>query len=445
MCRQPLPQPLSPPSAKLMIIALEEYGYQSRRGIRVPKKWRPSYSGDVIFFKKVMKVLEMNEEGLRFARCQSDSDDAELVAETVEEGNLGIVDDEVQDFGIGNYSPAPGVETVCVFPKNAAKTVVAGQETELLIGMKNEGDQHVKVIAVHASVHLPFDHRMLVQNLSSVTFNNAPVPPSVQATFPYIFAVSKFLQAGTFDLVGTIVYEIDQLPYQNTFYNGTIEVTEAGGFVSVETVFLVSLGFALLAFAGLWVRGQIQNLSKKTKRAPKVETGTRNVDASMDEWLEVGNCLHSIKSRQDKEEEVDPCGLSGLIGSRVSQYAFRPARRNEFEPFRSGLTKESMWKRRNKVSAKQLLVMLENGNSWVPIPVTTPESGPSTALKMTVPSTTVKEKDLLRKGTDVQKPEKKSSPHLALEGKNDCNNEDTQEALHEQQSWRTFNATSSEF
>ncbi|GJW50155.1 putative ribonuclease H-like domain-containing protein [Tanacetum coccineum] len=33
-------------------------------------------------------------------------------------------------------------------------------------------------------------------------------------------------------------------------------------------------------------------------------------------------------------------------------------------------------------------VVIENGNSWVPIPVTTPESSPSTALKMTVPSTT---------------------------------------------------------
>ncbi|GJX12937.1 hypothetical protein Tco_0204695 [Tanacetum coccineum] len=51
MCCHPLPPPLSPPSAKLMIMALEEYGYQSRRGIRVPKKWRSSYSGDVIFFK----------------------------------------------------------------------------------------------------------------------------------------------------------------------------------------------------------------------------------------------------------------------------------------------------------------------------------------------------------------------------------------------------------
>nr|GEX79516.1 hypothetical protein [Tanacetum cinerariifolium] len=40
ICYQPLllPPPLSPPSVKLMIMALEEYGYQSRRGIRAPKK-----------------------------------------------------------------------------------------------------------------------------------------------------------------------------------------------------------------------------------------------------------------------------------------------------------------------------------------------------------------------------------------------------------------------
>ncbi|GJS80000.1 hypothetical protein Tco_0729881 [Tanacetum coccineum] len=45
MCCQPLPSSLSPPSAKLMIMALKEYGYQSRRGICVAKKWRSSYSG----------------------------------------------------------------------------------------------------------------------------------------------------------------------------------------------------------------------------------------------------------------------------------------------------------------------------------------------------------------------------------------------------------------
>lgn len=151
-------------------------------------------------------------------------------------------------------------------------------------------------------------------------FNNASVPASAQATFPYIFAVSKYLQVcalyctvimflfikfkisplcilynhshvyvfllfgvhgsielllffylkhyvhilqpGTFDLVGTIIYEIDQSPYQSTFYNGTIEVVEAGGFLSIESVFLVTLGIALLFLFGLWVHGQIQHLSK---------------------------------------------------------------------------------------------------------------------------------------------------------------------------------------
>nr|GEW52323.1 hypothetical protein [Tanacetum cinerariifolium] len=54
MCSQLLLPSLSPPSAKIMIMALKEYGYQSRRGIRVPKKWRSSYSGDVILKKRMI-------------------------------------------------------------------------------------------------------------------------------------------------------------------------------------------------------------------------------------------------------------------------------------------------------------------------------------------------------------------------------------------------------
>ncbi|GKC94067.1 hypothetical protein Tco_1159509, partial [Tanacetum coccineum] len=34
MCRQPLLPPLSSPSAKLLIMALEEYEYHNRKGIR---------------------------------------------------------------------------------------------------------------------------------------------------------------------------------------------------------------------------------------------------------------------------------------------------------------------------------------------------------------------------------------------------------------------------
>lgn len=73
------------------------------------------------------------------------------------------------------------------------------------------------------------------------------------------------MQPGNFDLVGTIIYEIDDHPFQSTFFNSTIEVAEAGGFLSMESVFLVTLGTALLVLLGLWIHGQIQHLSKVLK------------------------------------------------------------------------------------------------------------------------------------------------------------------------------------
>uniref|UniRef100_A0A2N9G4E4 Translocon-associated protein subunit alpha n=1 Tax=Fagus sylvatica TaxID=28930 RepID=A0A2N9G4E4_FAGSY len=218
------------------------------------------------------------------ARCQSDSE-VEATEAVDEVADLGFVGEDVQDFGDGSYSPAPGVDTISVFPKNSAKSVTAGEETDLLVGVKNDGEATLNVIAIKASIHLPCDHRLQVQNLTVQTFNNASVPASAQATFPYKFAVSKFLQAPSF-------MKLDQSPYQNTFYNGTIEVLEAGGPLSIESVFLVTLASALLVLLVIWIRGQIQNLSKKTKRAPKVEVGTKTTDASLDEWLQVsGLCF----------------------------------------------------------------------------------------------------------------------------------------------------------
>ncbi|ESW03590.1 hypothetical protein PHAVU_011G026600 [Phaseolus vulgaris] len=237
---------------------------------------------------------------LQVARCQSDSDD--VVETTEESSDIGIVGDDAQDFGDGAFSSAPGIDTISVFPKNSARLITAGEEAELLVGVKNDGDSSLNVIAIKASIHLPFDHRLLVQNLTAQGFNNGSVPASSQATFPYLFAVSKFLQPGNFDLVGTIIYEIDDHPFQSTFFNGTIEVAEAGGFLSMESVFLVTLGTALLVLLGLWIHGQIQHLSKKTKRAPKVEVGTRSTDASTDEWLQGTAYTQSLSSKSKKKK-----------------------------------------------------------------------------------------------------------------------------------------------
>ena len=96
---------------------------------------------------------------------------------------------------------------------------------------------------------------------------------SSPSLFTYVVVVCKWcldwvlnhqftLQPGSFDLVGSIVYEIDKTPYQSTFYNGTIEVVEVGGLFSIETVFLVMLAIGLLVALGLWIHGQLQRFSK---------------------------------------------------------------------------------------------------------------------------------------------------------------------------------------
>ncbi|GJT68619.1 zinc finger, CCHC-type containing protein [Tanacetum coccineum] len=74
----------------------------------------------------------------------------------------------------------------------------------------------------------------------------------------------------------------------------------------------------------------------------------------------------------------------------VKDNIFTPAREKKRRIHRSNFLKQIF--KKDFVSLRIMITDLNNrielcGNSWVPIPVTAPESGPSTALKMTVPST----------------------------------------------------------
>ncbi|GJW97346.1 reverse transcriptase domain-containing protein [Tanacetum coccineum] len=80
-----------------------------------------------------------------------------------------------------------------------------------------------------------------------------------------------------------------------------------------------------------------------------------------------------------------------LFNSRLKMFSgtgYSLKDKNEAKPdkTKSGIEYE-MWEIRIKqyfqIQDYALWEVIENGNSWVPIPVTTPESGPSTALKMT--------------------------------------------------------------
>ncbi|GJU32894.1 hypothetical protein Tco_1176483 [Tanacetum coccineum] len=73
-----------------------------------------------------------------------------------------------------------------------------------------------------------------------------------------------------------------------------------------------------------------------------------------------------------------------------------------------------MWEIRIKqyfqIQDYALWEVIENGNSWVPIPVTAQETGPSTTTKMTVPSTaeekTCKKNDKVKKSVGTNNDDK---------------------------------------
>lgn len=148
----------------------------------------------ILFLKKKISV----------ARGNSDSDSDGEVPEAVEENSdLGIVGEDIQDFGDGNFSPALGVETVSVFPKNSARcensfwwksiycfccywrvisklvsfffaVVTAGEETELLVGVKNDGNEMKKKEIWHlwfAISRLLFFFFFIIYRSYSITTN----------------------------------------------------------------------------------------------------------------------------------------------------------------------------------------------------------------------------------------------------------------------------------
>eukprot|EP00850_Spirogloea_muscicola_P021525 SM000252S09077 [mRNA] locus=s252:139656:141602:- [translate_table: standard] len=195
--------------------------------------------------------------------------------------------------------------------------VQAGAPMECMVGLSNTGSSKLTVVGIRSTLHMPGDYRMLVQNLTATEIANATVVPGVQASFAYNFRLHPALQrdpnsqqgshgsdaaprAGTttlpllafmqpreFTLATAIFYLVDGQLHASAAFNSTVDVTEASGPLSGETIFLTLLAAGVLGLLGMWAYAQLQKLSKKSRRAkPGVETGTRTIDVQSNEWLQ---------------------------------------------------------------------------------------------------------------------------------------------------------------
>jgi translocon-associated protein subunit alpha len=225
------------------------------------------------------------------------SSEAEGVDASVK-SDAEVMDEPVPEKVVeAKLTPAPGVSTSAYFPKNIGKVVKAGEPTQIDIDISNDGAAPLNVAYVRATLHLLHDHRLIVQNFT-VKEGGPAVSSGSKASINYLFSINKFLQPGSYDLVGHVVYEVEGKPHRSVFHNGTIDVAEAGYLPKGETIFLSLFGLGLLGLLGMWAYSKVQEFIKKMKRSnKKVETGTRtSSDAAASEWLK-GTSFNQKASR----------------------------------------------------------------------------------------------------------------------------------------------------
>ncbi|GBG72674.1 hypothetical protein CBR_g12244 [Chara braunii] len=224
----------------------------------------------------------------------ADGDGTASGADTVAVVGSDGGDEPVEDMALG---PAPGVDLAVVFPKSKDKLLPAGQPASVLLGINNGAESDVKVTEIRATLNYPYNHSYVFQKFSPQDFEHGDVPLGVQASFAYEFVPSVQLQPREYSLVATVFYEVDGQPHSAVFYNGTIEIVEPSGVFSGETLFLVTLGIAVITLIGMWLHQQFQRFTKNQRsiRPKKIEMGTKTLDET-NPWLQ-GTAVDMKKSK----------------------------------------------------------------------------------------------------------------------------------------------------
>lgn len=257
----------------------------------------------------LLAALLILSPAVMMARAQEDDDEEEIPA--AGSGDSADATDTVATEGTEEEEegvrliPAPGVEVQAIFPKYFGKApfINAGQKTELLFSIINNGAGTLFLGNASGNLYIPFDYRYVVQNFTSDSYNTT-IPPGVQASFAFHFTPERLLQPRDFGLAVAAFYELDGTLFASLVFNSTVEIIEPVGYVSGESVFLMLLGSGLLALFGVWAYGQVDKMNKKARRARKVETGTKgDSEVEANEWLQ-GTFFEQQQKRTAAAQQV---------------------------------------------------------------------------------------------------------------------------------------------
>lgn len=197
------------------------------------------------------------------------------------------VEDALAEEAAPVLGPSPYARTVVYFPSSPErKFIVADPEpVDVLIGFTNEGEKTFNVTWIQAALMYPPDHRYYIQNYTRFIYEQA-VEPKEQTTLLYKFLPDQGLDAREFDLTIFMFYGDETgTNYSTVVFNDTISLVDRPDSVDAQTFFTYVGILAAVGLASFVAYKNFFSASSKKTRTRRVETGTKDVPASENEWL----------------------------------------------------------------------------------------------------------------------------------------------------------------
>lgn len=242
-------------------------------------------------------------------RAEVETDEMDIDDEEVDEleDEIPAAEPETPQATL-SQTPLEGIRSFAFFPEGA-HTITGGKLSELVIGVQNNGESDIQMARITGRIEFPEgSQKEVVQNLTSIGYDNQRVASKQEASFGYGFV--PHLQTGgrKFNVLIEIYYQETAEDKSHIFYKAepfkeTLMFLESTEGVATEMAMLYMTLVVLFIIGGFVFYNKFITkwLGIKPTSAKAVETGTSNNDVNMSWIPEEHKTLRKRAGKVDSE------------------------------------------------------------------------------------------------------------------------------------------------
>jgi len=203
------------------------------------------------------------------------------------------------------HLPPKEVSTVAIFPRapEGGKSLYIGEVAEVIIGVQNGGDVAYTISHAAASIRHTLDFRYSIQNFTREDYF-VTIEPEEEISLSYFFVPSEHLDPREWGLTVAIAFfDVEGRNFTTLVYNGTIDFIEPESTFDLQTFFTYVFALAVGGLIVFAVMRFTANLSEKSQKRRRLETGTVKKVELGDEWLVGTSADPSKKTKGQKSSK----------------------------------------------------------------------------------------------------------------------------------------------